>query len=140
MLRLSRTPPKPTQHIRVNPPPVKHAEDPDLGPYNLIHHPIIPDAELPIALQSTPQWFSIPLGGRTEAGFYGPGNTALEIEGDRRQVLFHHLWMVDERIRHLAPLLLKVGPGLFVCEGRGPVERGFACLSELGEEPILLER
>jgi hypothetical protein len=41
---------------------MQEPEDPNLGANHLIHHPIIPDAELPISLSGTPQGFSILLG------------------------------------------------------------------------------
>jgi len=113
-------------------------EDPDLGPHDLVHHPIVPDAELPISLQGPLQGLPIPLRGRAEAGFDGAGHSTLDVEGDRWQILLRHLGMVDEGIGHSAPRLSQVGPDFRMGQGLLAVEGLLPILGEPGQDLIFL--
>jgi hypothetical protein len=78
----------------VNLPAVENPEDPDFGPYDLVHSAIVPHAELPVSLQSPLQRLSVLLRSQPEANFQRASDPALEVSRDMRQIFLCNFGMV----------------------------------------------
>jgi hypothetical protein len=116
------TPTDSLKHVSVNPFAVENPEDPDLCSDYFVYDPIIPDPEFPVSFQGPSQRCSILLGSRNKTDLKRTGNSALDIDRKIRQILFHHLGMVDEGGWHSATRPLQMCPNLGMSQGLLAVE------------------
>jgi hypothetical protein len=126
------------KHVSVNPFAVENPEDPDLCSDYFVYDSIIPDTEFPVSLQGPSQRCSIVLGSRNKTDLKRTGDSALDIDRKIRQILFHHLGMVDEGGRHSATRPLQMCPNLGMSQGLLAVEGPFSFRREKDQCTILL--
>ena len=76
---LDRTPAESLEDVVVNLLAVDDAENPDLGPRDLVYHPVISDAQLPIPFQGLFQRRPMLLGGFDQAGLNCAGDSTVDV-------------------------------------------------------------
>jgi hypothetical protein len=128
---------KSRRDILVHGGPVANGQDPDVGPADRVHDPVVADAQLPVPLEGAAQWRSRTARGGGETLFDRSGDAGVEVAGNKRKVVGG-----DGRVIEKAEHPGSAGtpsPHVLVTQGRFLGKRPFAMLGESGKPDILLE-